>query len=109
MCAAIAAEGYLAHVPIRRFVPNLGPAEIRREADELSKVVSRILTMPDVDRTRVVLMGHSRGATLALMVGVTRRDLAALVLTAPAPISSGAAKATIALFVTTAAEGTFCS
>lgn len=86
MCGALAAEGYLTYVPIRRFVPNLGPAEIGREADDLSEVVSRIIAMPDVDRAKVALMGHSRGATLALMVAVRRRDLAAIVLTAPAPI-----------------------
>jgi pimeloyl-ACP methyl ester carboxylesterase len=73
-------------VPIRPFVANLGPAEIAREADDLSRVVARIIAMPDVDSKKVVLMGHSRGATLALMIAVKRRDLAALVLTAPAPI-----------------------
>lgn len=86
MCRDLAAEGYLAYVPIRRFVRNLGPNEITREADELSKIVNNIIEMPGVDRARVALMGHSRGATLALMVAVRRRDLGALVLTAPAPI-----------------------
>jgi len=86
MCEAIAAEGYLAYIPIRRFVPNLGPADITREADELSKAVNTVIAMPDVDRTKVAIMGHSRGATLALMVAVKRRDLAAVILTAPAPI-----------------------
>ena len=85
-----AAEGYLAYVPIRPFVRNLGPAEITREADELTTAVNDIIRMPDVDRARVALMGHSRGATLALMVAVRRRDLAALILTAPAPIPARA-------------------
>jgi dienelactone hydrolase len=88
MCEALAAEGYLAYIPIRRFVANLGPAEIGREAEELAQVVSRVIAMPDVDRARVALMGHSRGGTLALMVAVRRKDLAAVVLTAPAPIPS---------------------
>ena len=86
MCEALAAEGYLAYIPIRRFVRNLGPADITREADELSKAVNTAIAMPDVDRTKVAIMGHSRGATLALMVAVKRRDLAAVILTAPAPI-----------------------
>ena len=86
MCEALAAEGYLAYVPIRRFVANLGPAELGGEADELARVVGRVIAMPDVDRARVVLMGHSRGGTLALMVAVRRKDLAAVVLTAPARI-----------------------
>jgi dienelactone hydrolase len=86
MCEALAAEGYLAYVPIRRFVRNLGPADIGREADELSKAVNAVVAMPDVDRSRVALMGHSRGATLSLMVAVKRRDLGAVILTAPAPI-----------------------
>ena len=86
MCEALAAEGYLAYIPIRRFVRNLGPADITREADELSKAVNTVIAMPDVDRTKVAIMGHSRGATLALMVAVKRRDLAAVILTAPAPI-----------------------
>ena len=86
MCEALAAEGYLAYIPIRRFVRNLGPADIGREADEISKAVNTVIAMPDVDRSRVAIMGHSRGATLALMVAVKRRDLAAVILTAPAPI-----------------------
>jgi dienelactone hydrolase len=56
------------------------------EADEISKAVNTVIAMPDVDRARVAIMGHSRGATLALMVAVKRRDLAAVILTAPAPI-----------------------
>ena len=86
MCEAIAAEGYLAYVPVRPFVRNLGPADIGREADEISKAVNTVMAMPDVDRAKVAIMGHSRGATLALMVAVKRRDLAAVILTAPAPI-----------------------
>lgn len=88
MCEALAAEGYLAYIPIRRFVRDLGPADIGREAGELSKAVDRVIAMPEVDRARVALMGHSRGATLALMEAVKRRDLAAVILTAPAPIPS---------------------
>jgi len=88
MCEALAAEGYLAYIPIRRFVRNLGPADISREADELTKAVNAVITMADVDRTRIALMGHSRGATLALMAAVRRRDLAAVILTAPASIPS---------------------
>lgn len=86
MCDALAAEGYLAYIPIRRFVPNLGPADISREADELSKAVNTAIALPGVDRSKVALMGHSRGATLSLMVAVRRCDLAAVILTAPAPI-----------------------
>lgn len=88
MCEALAAEGYLAYIPIRRFVRNLGPADISREADELSKAVNTIIAMPDVDRAKVAMMGHSRGATLSLMVAAHRRDFAAVILTAPAPIPS---------------------
>ena len=83
---ALAAEGYLAYVPIRPFVANLGPAQIASEADELARVANRVIAMPDVDRHRVALMGHSRGAILALMVPVKRKDLAAVVLTAPTRI-----------------------
>ena len=86
LCEAFAADGYLAYIPIRPFIGTLGPAEIVREAAELAKVVPRVIALPDADRTRVVLMGHSRGGTLALMVAVRRNDLAAVVLTAPARI-----------------------
>jgi dienelactone hydrolase len=86
MCEALAAEGFLAYVPIRPFVASLGPAQIAGEADDLAKVVNRVIAMPDIDRQRVALMGHSRGATLALMVAVKRKDVAAVVLTAPARI-----------------------
>jgi dienelactone hydrolase len=86
LCEAFAADGYLAYIPIRPFAANLGPAEIVREADELAKVVTRVIAMPDADPTRIALMGHSRGGILALMVAVKRKDLAAVVLTAPARI-----------------------
>jgi dienelactone hydrolase len=88
LCEAFAADGYLGYMPIRPFAANLGPADIAREAGDLARVLDRVMAMGDVDRAHVALMGHSRGATLALMVAARRSDLAAVILTAPAPIPS---------------------
>jgi dienelactone hydrolase len=84
ICKALAKDGFLAFVPIRasglRYIP--------RHAREVSRAIDYVRTLPDVDPSRIALMGLSRGGLLTLMVGVQRQDLMALVILAPAPGNS---------------------
>ena len=85
-CQRLAADGFLAFVPIREFYSDRKPPQVPSNRNELSEVVEHVKSLPDVDPSRVALMGHSRGGLLTLMVGVERKDLKALVITAPADI-----------------------
>src|SRR6058998_1432124 len=85
-CQRLAADGFLAFVPIREFYSDRKPPQVPSNRNELSQVVEHVKSLPDVDPSRVALMGHSRGGLLTLMVGVERKDLKALVITAPADI-----------------------
>ncbi len=53
--------------------------------EEVLRAIDYVKTLPDVDLSRMVLMGFSRGGLLTLMGGVEREDLRALVILAPAP------------------------
>lgn len=86
LCDAFASDGFLAFVPIGRFERGAGPQNIPYNQRELSGAIDYVKGLPDVDPSRVALMGHSRGALLTLMVGLERNDLKALILTAPADI-----------------------
>lgn len=86
MCEALASEGVLAFIPIREIERSLRPSDIPYNQAELSRAVDYVKGLPDVDRSRVALMGHSRGGLLTLMVGLERKDLKALIITAPADI-----------------------
>ena len=85
-CQRLAADGFLAFVPIREFYSDRKPPQVPSNRNELSQIVEHVKSLPDVDPSRVALMGHSRGGLLTLMVGVERKDLKALVITAPADI-----------------------
>ncbi|MEE8075510.1 MAG: dienelactone hydrolase family protein [Candidatus Binatia bacterium] len=80
-CRALAKDGFLALAPIR----DSGRGNIPGHKKEISRAVDYVKTLPDVDPTRVALMGFSRGGLLTLMVGVERNDLKALLILAPAP------------------------
>jgi dienelactone hydrolase len=80
-CRALAKDGFLALAPIR----DSGRGDIPGHREEVSRAVDYIKTLPDVDPSRVALMGFSRGGLLTLLVGVERRDLKALLILAPAP------------------------
>ncbi|MFQ5903870.1 MAG: dienelactone hydrolase family protein [Candidatus Binatia bacterium] len=81
ICQALAEDGFLAFAPIRQS----GPRNIPRHKQEVSRAVDYVMNRPDVDGSRVALMGFSRGGLLTLMVGIERRDLKALLILAPAP------------------------
>jgi dienelactone hydrolase len=86
MCEALASEGVLAFIPIREIERGLRPGDIPNNQAELSRAVDYVKGLPDVDPSRLALMGHSRGGLLTLMVGLERKDLKALIITAPADI-----------------------
>lgn len=86
MCEALALEGVLAFIPIRELERSLRPGDIPYNQAELSRAVDYVKGLPDVDPSRVALMGHSRGGLLTLMLGLERKDLKALIITAPADI-----------------------
>ena len=86
LCEALASEGVLAFVPIRETERGLTPRDIPYNKAELSRAIDYIKSLPDVDPSRMALMGHSRGGLLTLMVGLERTDLKALIITAPADI-----------------------
>ena len=85
ICRALAADGFLTFTPIRRS----GRRDIPAHKEEVSQAVDYVKTQPDVDPTRIALMGFSRGGLLTLMVGVERSDLKALLILAPAPGGRG--------------------
>ena len=86
ICETLASDGLLALVPMREHF-GAGPQNIPYEQEELSRAVDYVKGLPDVDPSRVALMGHSRGGLLTLLVGLERNDLKALVITAPANIA----------------------
>lgn len=50
------------------------------------QAVDYVKALPEVDRSRIAVMGNSRGALLTLMVGVEQKGSKALVIMAPAEI-----------------------
>lgn len=80
-CSSLASSGYMALAPIR----SSGRSNIPNHAREVTRAIEYVKTLQDVDPSRVALMGFSRGGLLALMVGVQRNDLRALVIMAPSP------------------------
>jgi len=81
----LASDGFLAFVPIREHFGD-ERQHIPSNKEDLSRAVDYVKALSDVDPSRMALMGHSRGGLLALMVGLERNDLKALVITAPAEI-----------------------
>ena len=86
MCEALASEGVLAFIPIGEIERGTRPRDISYNQAELSRAVDYVKGLSDVDPSRLALMGHSRGGLLTLMVGLERKDLKALIITAPADV-----------------------
>src|SRR5687767_10947359 len=80
LCQRLASDGFLALIPIRDFHHRDRPENIPYNLAELLQAVDYVKSLPDVDPTRVALMGHSRGSLLTLMAGLERKDLKALVI-----------------------------
>lgn len=85
-CEALAKEGVLALLPIREPTPR-GKGFMRYEEryrDVAAAAVDYVKTRPDVDPSRIALMGFSMGGLTSLLVAVERSDLKAVLLLAPA-------------------------
>ena len=93
ICYAIAKEGFLAVIPLREDLSlrfgRTSRESYQRHKEGLWRAIDFVKTIPDVDSSRLALMGHSRGGLLTLMLAVERKDLRAFVVSAPAPGPAG--------------------
>jgi dienelactone hydrolase len=91
ICEALAEEGFLAFFPVREQVPRGKGYNNYQDyyKNIVSSAIDHVKTFPDVDISRLALMGHSMGGLLTLLVGEERKDLKILVVEAPA---AGASK-----------------
>jgi dienelactone hydrolase len=81
MCKALADSGYLVVAPIRQS----GRGNLPEHKREVDRAIDYVRKLPEVDPSRIGLMGFSRGGLLTLMASVERSDLKAIVILAPAP------------------------
>ena len=81
ICQTLAKDGFLAFLPLR----GTGVRNLPGHVEEVSRAIDYVKMLPEVDPSRIALMGFSRGGLLTLMVGAERKDLSALVILAPAP------------------------
>ncbi|MBN94404.1 MAG: hypothetical protein CL928_10070 [Deltaproteobacteria bacterium] len=80
-CRALAEAGYLAYAKKRRETTSLAG-----HLDDVLAGVDTLLGVPDVDDTRLGVLGFSRGGLLSLQLALERPELwDAVVLMAPAP------------------------
>lgn len=86
VCEALAAEGWLAFVPIREPAPRGRGFDSYEDGyvDIVARAIDATKRRADVDKSRVALMGFSMGGLVSLRASLGRNDLAALVLLAPA-------------------------
>ncbi len=81
ICRTLAGNGYFVFAPIRQ----TGKGRMTDHKREVDGAIDYLKKYPGVDPSRIALMGFSRGGLLTLLVAVTRRDLKALIILAPAP------------------------
>jgi dienelactone hydrolase len=86
ICAALAKEGFVAFFPIREKInPGRHYADYQPYyKDIVNAAIDHLKTQPYVDSRRITLMGHSMGGTVTLIVAQDRKDLKAIVVSAPA-------------------------
>lgn len=86
ICETLAEDGFVAFFPIREKVPRGRGYNLYQDhyKDIVSRAIDHVRTFPDVDTARVALMGHSMGGLITLLLGLERKDLKALVVSAPA-------------------------
>jgi len=86
ICERLAEDGFLSFVPIREKVPKGRGYRSYQDfyKDIVSAAIDHIRTLPDVDTSRIAVMGHSMGGLLTLLMGIERKELKALVVSAPA-------------------------
>ncbi len=86
ICETLAEDGFLSFFPIREKVPRGRGYSLYQDCykDIVSRAIDHVRTLPDVDAARVAVMGHSMGGLLTLLMGIERKDVKALVVSAPA-------------------------
>jgi dienelactone hydrolase len=84
ICKELAAAGFLTFVPIRH--GGQGLHTLPSHKAQVLQAIEYVKSLPDVDPSRVAVTGNSRGAVLALMVGVEQPGLKALIIMAPADV-----------------------
>ena len=87
VCEKLAAEGYFVFAPIREKYPRgksfMSYEDTYREI--VLQAIDHVKTLPEVDKTRIALVGFSMGGLVSFKVALERRDLRAVALLAPAP------------------------
>ena len=84
-CRALAKAGFIGFSPIRRTEKAL-----MSNLDDVFAAVAHVGTLPNVDASRMAIMGFSRGALLTILAASRHpHDFAAVVLMAPAPPRPG--------------------
>ena len=91
ICKELAAAGFLTFIPIRH--GGSGLRNIPPHKDQVLEAIDYVKKLPEVDPSRIALMGNSRGALLTLMVGVEQKGLKALIIMAVPEIGKNLAKA----------------
>ena len=91
ICKELAAAGFLVFIPIRH--GGSGLRNIPPHKDQVLEAIDYVKRLPEVDPSRIALMGNSRGALLTLMVGVEQKGLKALIIMAVPEIGKNLAKA----------------
>lgn len=81
ICCNLAIAGFLTLAPIR----SSGKGNLVGHEQEIESALAYLQNRLDVDLSRLILMGFSRGAALTLSIGVKRTYLAGLIMLAPAP------------------------
>ena len=86
VCEKLVAEGYFVFAPIREKYPRgkgfMSYEEPYREI--VMQAVDYVKTLPEVDNSRIALVGFSMGGLVSFKVALERKDLRAVVLLAPA-------------------------
>jgi len=86
VCDKLAAEGYFVFAPIREKDPRgrgfMSYEDTYREI--VLQAIDHVKNLPEVDSTRVALVGFSMGGLVSFKVALERNDLRAVALLAPA-------------------------
>jgi len=102
-CEALAAAGYVAHSERRPETRS-----IQGHLGEVFNALDLLRSSPQVDTSRVGIMGYSRGGLLSLQVAVMRPDqVQAAVLLAPAPGKDQLSKTLVRVSRVSAPVGVF--
>lgn len=86
VCEKLSAEGYFVFAPIREKYPRgkgfMSYEDTYREI--VLQAIDHVKTLPEVDKTRIALVGFSMGGLVSFKIALERRDLKAVALLAPA-------------------------